>query len=143
MKIKDERLTLQGLKNIRIAFGFQTLCILGILVYDGIVKGITHITDNPLWLVVIGTGVILAFLNLRISLDVEETKKNKNKREASYVQKIILALAIGVIFGLITYLSPGGTLEQALIIGGVLSACFLLSYSVVHYLRKQRSEDDD
>jgi hypothetical protein len=34
-KIKDERLILQGLKNIRIAFLILTFGILAILIYDG------------------------------------------------------------------------------------------------------------
>ena len=39
-KIKDERLILQTLKNIRIAFLFQSLGIIGILGYIGFTEGI-------------------------------------------------------------------------------------------------------
>lgn len=35
-KIKDERLLLMQLKNIRIAFYFQNLCIIALLIYYGI-----------------------------------------------------------------------------------------------------------
>ncbi|MCA1201683.1 hypothetical protein [Priestia flexa] len=38
-KIKDERLIVQNLKNIRVAFIIQTLGILSLLVYDGLQNG--------------------------------------------------------------------------------------------------------
>lgn len=38
-KIKDERLILQTLKNIRIAFLFQSIGIIGILGYIGFTEG--------------------------------------------------------------------------------------------------------
>ncbi|KKI90910.1 branched-chain amino acid ABC transporter substrate-binding protein [Bacillus sp. SA1-12] len=141
--IKDERLIIQSLRNIRIAFVFQTLCILGILIYDGINKGITHVTNNPLWLVFIGTSVILGYLNLRISVDEYETHNEKKQRP--YYKNVFLSLIVGVIFGVITILTPEGTVRDAVIIGGVMFGCFLFSFTVVYYLRKKRyhEENDD
>ncbi|GIN86208.1 hypothetical protein J6TS2_25940 [Heyndrickxia sporothermodurans] len=49
-KIKDERLILQNLNNIRIAFIVQTLGIIGILGYDLFTNGIDEMRNNPLWI---------------------------------------------------------------------------------------------
>lgn len=47
-KIKDERLILKTLKNIRIAFLFQSLGIIGILGYIGFTEGMDQTTKSPL-----------------------------------------------------------------------------------------------
>lgn len=49
-KIKDERLQIQNLKNIRIIFLIQNLGIIGILAYDYLSKGMEQMRNNPLWL---------------------------------------------------------------------------------------------
>ncbi|MBS4214117.1 branched-chain amino acid ABC transporter substrate-binding protein [Neobacillus rhizophilus] len=139
--IKDERLIIQNLRNIRIAFLFQTICILGILIYDGISKGITHVTDNPLWLVFMGTSVILGYLNLRISVDEYET--HNKKKQGPYYKNVFISLVVGVIFSVITILTPEGTVRDAVIIGGVMFGCFLFSFTVVYYLRKKRYDEFD
>lgn len=56
-KIKDERLILQTLKNIRISFLFQSLGIIGILGYIGFTEGLDQITKSPLWLLFISYSV--------------------------------------------------------------------------------------
>jgi hypothetical protein len=139
--IKDERLIMQNLRNIRIAFVFQTLSILGILIYDGISKGITQVTDNPLWLVFVGTSVILGFLNLRISVDAYAT--HNEKKQGPYYKTVFISFIIGVIFSVITLLTPEGTVRDAVIIGGVMFGCFLFSFTVGYYLRKKRYDEND
>ncbi len=139
--IKDERLIIQNLRNIRIAFVFQTLCILGILIYDGISKGISHVTDNPLWLVFIVTSILLGYLNLRISVDEFETYNGK--KQGSYYKNVIVSLVIGVIFSVITILTPKGTIRDAVIIGAVMFLCFLFSLTVVYFLRKKRYDENN
>jgi hypothetical protein len=139
--IKDERLIIQNLRNIRIAFVFQTLGILGILIYDGIRKGLSHVTDNPLWFVFMVTSIILGYLNLRISVDEFET--HNGKKPGSYYKSVILSLVIGVIFSVITILAPEGTVKDAVIIGAVMFSCFLFSFTVVYFLRKKRYEDNE
>lgn len=52
-KIKDERLIIQNLKNIRVAFIVQTLGLVAILIYHGITEGIVEVAKHPLWLVFI------------------------------------------------------------------------------------------
>ncbi len=71
-KIKDERLILQNLKNIRVAFIVQTIGIIGILVYQAITDGIMAFTKNPLWLLLLVVGVVLNYQNLMIANDIED-----------------------------------------------------------------------
>lgn len=139
-RIKDERLQLIMLKNIRIAFGFQTLGIIAILVYDGIKNGFPAVSNNPLWLIFIGTGVILSYLNIKVSVDAEETRAKETKKQMPYYQKVLMALAIGTIIGLIM-VETGGTVRDSIITGVVIFVCFLVPYSILHYLRKKRSDD--
>ncbi len=139
--IKDERLIIQNFKNIRIAFVFQTISILGILIYDGISKGISHVTDNPLWLVFMGTSVILGYLNLRISVDEYET--HNQEKQGPYYKKVFIAFVVGVTFSVITILTPEGTVRDAVIIGIVMFGCFLFSFTVVHYLRKKHYDQNE
>lgn len=61
-KIKDERLILKTLKNVRIAFLFQLLGIIGILSYIGFTEGMDQITKSPLWLLFMLTSILLAYL---------------------------------------------------------------------------------
>lgn len=139
--VKDERLVIQGLKNIRVAFVFQTICILGILIYSGISEGITHVTDHPLWLVFIATVVLLGYLNLKISVDEYDT--HHQKKPGPYYKNVLLSLGVGGLFSVITILAPGGTFKDAVIIGGVLFLCFLSSFTVVYILRKKRFEEEE
>lgn len=74
-KIKDERLILQMLKNIRIVFLFQYIGVVGILGYIGFTEGIDQITKSPLWLLCMFTSILLAYLQLSVSIDVEEGEK--------------------------------------------------------------------
>ena len=68
-KIKDERLIIKSLKNIRIAFIFQTLCMSGMLIHEGITNGFMEAYNHPLWLILLGTTVLLGYLNITISVD--------------------------------------------------------------------------
>lgn len=140
-KIQDERLVMQNLKNIRIAFLFQTICIMGILIYEGIIKGLSYVTDNPLWLVLISTSVILGYLNLRISLDMYES--TNARKPGPYYKIIIMSVAIGLFFWLIYFLSPEGTLKQAIIFGVVMFVCFLIPFSVGYFMLKKRYQDKE
>ncbi|WP_261311138.1 restriction endonuclease subunit S [Streptococcus agalactiae] len=57
-KIKDERLKLQNLQNLRIVFMVQTLGILAILGYEFIRFGFDKVISDPLWLVFLITGIV-------------------------------------------------------------------------------------
>ncbi|EEL63194.1 hypothetical protein bcere0025_41010 [Bacillus cereus F65185] len=98
-KIKDERLILQTLKNVRIAFLFQSLGIIGILGYIGFTEGIDQITKSPLWLVFILTSMILSYLQLSVSIDVEESEKEI--KLTPYYKIVLRSLIVGIVMAII------------------------------------------
>lgn len=140
-KIKDERLVLQSLKNIRFVFIVQTLGIITILVYQGFTEGTTKMTDNPLWFVFIITVVILSWLNMRVSVDVYD-HTHGNKKPWPYYRIIMIALIVGTVIGLLARFGPDKSeVSQALMIGGIVFVCFLVTFTIGHYLVKKRLED--
>lgn len=139
--ITDERLVIKNLKNIRFAFAFQTLALVGILLYDGITKGFNHITDSPLWLVLILTSVILGYLNLGISVDSYESEKQT--RKIPYYLLVLCCLALGVIVGLLTKITSSTSLADSTIIGLVVFLCFLGTFSFGYFVIKKRSKDEE
>lgn len=136
-KIRDERLKMKNLQNIRTAYILQTIGILGILAYDWITKGIEGMTKNPLWFVFILTAVISAFLSLDISVAHEDSEKSPNKG-------LIVSLAVLVLISFcIGYLNTLGE-ELNLKNGFILGGCFYLwthSHSI-HLLFKKKSNDE-
>ncbi|MFN2748286.1 MULTISPECIES: hypothetical protein [Bacillus] len=141
--IKDERLQIQNLKNIRIAFMVQTVGILAILLYEVITKGIMEAKDNPLWLLFILTSVVLGWLNLKISVDVYDDAKEQ-KKPGPYYRVVILSALIGIILALLAKFGPDHSdNSEALLVGSVVFVCFLIPFSFVHYMMKKRSEEND
>lgn len=141
-KIKDERLILQNLKNIRIAFIVQSLGIIGILIYEGITKGFRAATGNPLWLVLLLTNTVLIGLGLRISIAMDE--ETSIKKQGPYYRIVIITALVGIIVGLlIKFGSKGTDTSIAIAMGVIIFVSLLISYSILYYLRKRWSEDDD
>ncbi|AXO95070.1 MULTISPECIES: branched-chain amino acid ABC transporter substrate-binding protein [Bacillus cereus group] len=141
-KIKDERLILQTLKNIRIAFLFQSLGIIGILGYIGFTEGLDQITKSPLWLLFILTSIVLSYLQLSVSIDVEEIKKDIQL--TPYYKLVFRSLIVGIIMAIIYIIfSPERPLFEAILTGGILFICFLGSYSISYFIKKRRLQNDD
>ncbi|MED0968858.1 branched-chain amino acid ABC transporter substrate-binding protein [Bacillus paramycoides] len=141
-KIKDERLILQTLKNIRIAFLFQSIGIIGILGYIGFTEGMDQITKSPLWLLFILTSILLSYLQLSISIDVEESKKEI--KLTPYYKLVLRSLIVGIIMAIIYIIfSPERPLFEAILTGSILFVCFLTSYSVSYLIKKRRLQDED
>ncbi len=142
-KIKDERLILQTLKNIRIAFLFQSLGIIGILGYIGFTEGLDQMTKSPLWLLFILTSIVLSYLQLSISIDVEESEKDIQL--TPYYKLVFRSLIVGSIMAAIIYIifSPERPLFEAILTGSILFICFLVSYSVSYFIKKRRLQDND
>ncbi|MBJ7927956.1 MULTISPECIES: branched-chain amino acid ABC transporter substrate-binding protein [Bacillus cereus group] len=141
-KIKDERLILKTLKNIRIAFLFQSLGIIGILGYIGFTEGMDQITKSPLWLLFILTSIVLSYLQLSVSIDVEEGEKDI--KLTPYYKIILRSLIVGTIIAIIYIIfSPERPLFEALLTGSIFFICFLISYSVSYFIKKRRLKDDD
>ncbi len=142
-KIKDERLILQTLKNVRIAFLFQSLGIIGILGYTGFTEGIDQITNSPLWLLFILTSMVLSYLQLSVSIDVEESEKEI--KLTPYYKLVLRSLIVGIVMAAIIYIifSPERPLFEAILTGSILFICFLVSYSISYFIKKRRLQDDD
>ena len=137
-KIRDERLILQNLKNIRMAFIVQTIGIIGILVYQLISEGVMDLTGNPLWMLLLLIGVVLGYQNLIVANDIEDKKSNPGP----YYRVIILATIVGGVIGLLVKLFPGDGNPNALIAGLAVFFCFLIPFSVVHFLVKRSFENE-
>ncbi|MFJ8413238.1 branched-chain amino acid ABC transporter substrate-binding protein [Bacillus paramycoides] len=141
-KIKDERLILQTLKNIRIAFLFQSIGIIGILGYIGFTEGMDQITKSPFWLLFILTSILLSYLQLSISIDVEESEKEI--KLTPYYKLVLRSLIVGIIMAIIYIIfSPERPLFEAILTGSILFVCFLTSYSVSYLIKKRRLQDED
>lgn len=141
-KIKDERLILQTLKNIRIAFLFQSLGIIGILGYIGFTEGMDQITKSPLWLLFMLTSILIAYLQLSVSIDVEESKKDI--KLTPYYKIVLRSLIVGIIIAIIYIIfSPERPLFEAILTGSIFFICFLTSYSASYFIKKRRLQDDD
>lgn len=141
-KIKDERLILQTLKNIRIAFLFQYIGVIGILGYIGLTKGMDQITQSPLWLLFILTSILLAYLQLSVSIDVEESEKEI--KLIPYYKLVFRSLIVGIIMAIIYIIfSPDRSIFEAILTGSILFVCFLVSYSIGYFIKKRRLQDDD
>ncbi|PEJ73832.1 branched-chain amino acid ABC transporter substrate-binding protein [Bacillus wiedmannii] len=141
-KIKDERLILKTLKNIRIAFLFQSLGIIGILGYIGFTEGMDQITKSPLWLLFILTSIVLSYLQLSVSIDVEEGEKDI--KLTPYYKIILRSLIVGTIIAIIYIIfSPESPLFEAILTGSIFFICFLISYSISYFIKKRRLQDND
>ncbi|SCC61725.1 Uncharacterized protein BC05F1_05165 [Bacillus wiedmannii] len=141
-KIKDERLILKTLKNIRIAFLFQSLGIIGILGYIGFTEGMDQITKFPLWLLFMLTSILLAYLQLSVSIDVEEGEKEI--KLTPYYKLVLRSLIVGIIIAIIYIIfSPERPFFEAILTGSIFFICFLVSYSVSYFIKKRRLKDDD
>ncbi|PEM98588.1 branched-chain amino acid ABC transporter substrate-binding protein [Bacillus wiedmannii] len=141
-KIKDERLILKTLKNIRIAFFFQSLGIIGILGYIGFTEGMDQITKSPLWLLFILTSIVLSYLQLSVSIDVEEGEKDI--KLTPYYKIILRSLIVGTIIAIIYIIfSPERPLFEAILTDSIFFICFLISYSISYFIKKRRLQDND
>jgi uncharacterized membrane protein YjjP (DUF1212 family) len=74
-----------------------------------------------------------------VSVDMESEKK---KKQGLYYEKVLLSLAIGIILGLIMVLS-GSPIRDSIISAFVMFICYLIPGSIIHYLRKKRSQESD
>ncbi|HFK1496637.1 MULTISPECIES: branched-chain amino acid ABC transporter substrate-binding protein [Bacillus] len=141
-KIKDERLILQTLKNIRIVFLFQYIGVVGILGYIGFTEGMDQITKTPLWLLFMLTSILLAYLQLSVSIDVEEGEKEI--KLTPYYKLVLRSLIVGIVMAIIYIIfSPERPLLEAILTGSILFICFLVSYSISYFIKKHRLQDDD
>lgn len=137
-KIKDERLQLQNLKNIRIVFVVQNLGIIGILAYDYFIKGMDEMRTNPLWFLLIISMIILAYLSMSISSDYERQPTNPKK---SLVISLVTSGVICTLIGCLVARSEAGDIAQGILMGGSLFICILIPVIYMYNLRIKQHED--
>ncbi len=137
-KLKDERLILQNLKNIRMAYIIQTIGILGILGYDFVIKGLDGMRENPLWLVFIITTVISTYLSMNISVDYEGNEKSPKK---SLTISLFVIVLISMIIGFFVSITEGFSIVDGVIMGGVLFICSFVPVIYIYYLRTKRRNE--
>ncbi|AFQ18789.1 branched-chain amino acid ABC transporter substrate-binding protein [Bacillus thuringiensis] len=124
------------------AFLFQYIGVVGILGYIGFTEGIDQITKSPLWLLFMLTSILLAYLQLSVSIDVEEGEKEI--KLTPYYKLVLRSLLIGIIITIIYLIFiPERPLFEAILTGSVFLICFLVSYSVSYFIKKRRLQDND
>ena len=136
-KIKDERLILKNLQNIRVAYIIQTIGILAILGYDLVTKGMDGMTKNPLWLVFMITAVISTYLSMNISVDHETNEKSPKIR---LVISLAVAALISIAVGIGVSLTDGFGPINGIVLGGIIFICSLAPTLYIYYLRMKREE---
>lgn len=142
-RINDERLLLQNLKNVRIAFIVQTLGIIAFLFYEGVTNGVRAVVAHPLWLVFIITMVVFQWLNLEVSLDVYDSV-SKEKKPLPYYLTVIASAIIGIAVALFARFGPDSSGNRdAALVGGVVFLCILVPFSYAYYRQKIRKEEHD
>lgn len=139
-KIRDERLKLRNLKNIRITHIIQTLGIIGILGYDLVTKGMDGMTDNPLWFVLLVTVIVNAYLSMNVSVDQESEKKDPKK--GLKIQLTVLTV-ISILVGVLVYLTDGFGIWNGILFGGIIFICGLPGTYYLYRLRKKKEENID
>ncbi|AZV68256.1 branched-chain amino acid ABC transporter substrate-binding protein [Bacillus cereus] len=124
------------------AFLFQYIGVVGILGYIRFTEGIDQITKSPLWLLFMLTSILLAYLQLSVSIDVEEGEKEI--KLTPYYKLVLRSLLIGIIITIIYLIFiPERPLFEAILTGSVFLICFLVSYSVSYFIKKRRLQDND
>lgn len=100
-KIKDERLLIKNLKNIRVAFLVQTFGIFAVLTYIAITEGASEATGNLFFTVFMVSMLVYLWLHLGISRDVSEHSEGI-KKPWPYYMWLIISAGIGTAIGLST-----------------------------------------
>ncbi|HEY2420324.1 MAG TPA: hypothetical protein VGI04_02855 [Neobacillus sp.] len=140
-KIKDERLILRNLQNIKITYIVQTIGILCILGYDFFQGGLERMRENPLWIVFILTSVVSGYLSMSVSVENEREIKNPKK---SFVISILVLTVIAAAVAYLTLITPKFGWTDGLLLGVILFICgFIPLYYVYHLRVKNEQEWED
>lgn len=142
-RITDERLKLEMFKNIRILFVFENLGLIVILIYQSFKDGLDTLVNSPFSILLMLTGTLAAFLQIRISADSEERKKDTSK-PLRYYPVLIESLLTGGVAGLVLYLSNHERYPlDAALFGSSVFICFLLPLTISYALKKKHRNDND
>ena len=120
-KIRDERLIIRNLKNIRIAFVVENIMIVLILIWQAFKQHIDVLTpNNPFFAVIIFSALTLNILSINITAPTED------KPKVSLKKLVIHFLAIMVLASLIFLALFSGKHPIISLIAGTAIACVLL-----------------
>ncbi|MDM5426161.1 MULTISPECIES: hypothetical protein [Bacillus] len=140
--VKDERLMVEGLKHIRMAFILQNVMILGIVFYRYVVQGAGYESVSHLLMIFIGGIVVINFLNLKHSVEVYEHTGGVSR---SYFMKLLL-IPVGIVIGLLAIciiVTPDISIKEIGITGVIMFVCFLIpSLFIYIYMKKIKSENE-
>ncbi|PGT19174.1 hypothetical protein [Bacillus cereus] len=139
--VKDERLMIEGLKHIRLAFVLQNIVILGIVFYRYVLQGAGYESVSDLLMVFMGGIVVINFLNLKNSVEVYEHTGGVARR---YFMKLLF-IPVGVVIGILAIciiVTPAISIKEISITALIMVACFLVpSLFIYIYMKKIKSED--
>nr|AFW17845.1 hypothetical protein pJHW3_004 [Enterococcus thailandicus]AFW17893.1 hyprothetical protein [Enterococcus faecalis] len=129
-KIRDERLIIKNLKNIRLAFVIENVVILIILAIQLMNEKFTEVIslNNPLWFVIFIGSFSLVITSVNISLPMED-----KTQKTSFFRILLYSLAIFITSFLFFYLVSYKNIMIALICGFIMFFCAIL-YQI--YLNK-------
>ena len=136
--IKDERLILRNLQNIKIAYIVQTIGILCILGYNFFQGGLEGVRTNPLWLLLMLTTIVYLYLSMNIT--VEQEKKIKSPKK-SFLLGFIGLIFISVIVGYLISITPSSTVITGIRFGIILFICSLIPLYYVYRLRLKQVQE--
>ena len=77
-KIKDERLLIKNLKNIRIAFLVQIIGLFAALTYEAITEGPREAISNPIFFSFLLTMIVYFSLTINVSKDENKAEKENH-----------------------------------------------------------------
>ena len=137
-KIKDERLIMRNLQNIKTVYIVQTIGILVILGHSFLQGGLDEMRANPLWLLFMLTTILSAYLSMRVSVEYEQSVQNPAK---SFRISLLVLMTIIIIVSTLTLLTPGFGLPDALLIGSILFICGIIPIYYIYRLRVKEQED--
>ncbi|ULG72221.1 hypothetical protein [Macrococcus brunensis] len=137
-KITDERLIVRNLKNIRIAFIVETLGILILLGYNLVQDGYEQMVANPLWLIFIVTMTVLTLLSININVAYDR-RSGSSKKFLSIGLPVLLIISL--VITVLVNLTPGYSLTDGLLMGGILLICGLLSIIYAYVVKKREEEE--
>lgn len=139
--VKDERLMIEGLKYIRLAFILQNIVILGIVFYRYVLQGAGYESVSDLLMVFMGGIVVINFFNLKNSVEVYEHTGGVSRRYFMKLLLIPVAFVIGML-AICIIATPDISIKEISITGLIMFACFLIpSLFAYMYMKKIKSED--
>jgi len=137
-KIKDERLVLKNLQNIRIVYIVQTIGVLCILGYSFFQGGLEEMRANPLWLLFILTSVVFAYLSMNVNVANEKTVADPKK---SFSISMVILTAIAIIVAYLTSITPNYGWTEGVLLGVILFVCGLIPLYYIYRLRVKEKDD--